>query len=110
MLIGDEMGVGKTLQAISLAYLYRDEWPLLIITPASLKFSWKDELISWLPNMMPSSIQVFKKGSEAIDSSKSIFITSYEMASKSEQLKAKEFQCIIADEVHYLKNRDAKRS
>ena len=104
------MGVGKTLQAISMAYLYREEWPLLIITPASLKFSWRDELTNWLPNMNSNCIQVFKKGSEAIDGAKSIYIMSYDMASKNEQLKAKEFQCIIADEVHYLKNRDAKRS
>ena len=30
-LLGDEMGVGKTIQAIGVSYLYKDEWPLLII-------------------------------------------------------------------------------
>ena len=80
MLLGDEMGVGKTLQAISIAYLYRNEWPLLIITPASLKFTWKDELLNWLPNFNPSNIQIFKKGKDVINSSKSVFIASYDMA------------------------------
>ena len=80
MLLGDEMGVGKTLQAISIAYLYRNEWPLLIITPASLKFTWKDELLNWLPNFSPHCIQIFKKGKDVINSSKSVFIVSYDMA------------------------------
>ena len=80
MLLGDEMGVGKTLQAISIAYLYRNEWPLLIITPASLKFTWKDELLNWLPNFNPFNIQIFKKGKDVINSSKLVFIASYDMA------------------------------
>jgi len=31
VLIGDEMGVGKTVQGIATAAAYRDEWPVLII-------------------------------------------------------------------------------
>jgi len=38
VLIGDEMGVGKTIQAIGLAYIYKNEWPLLIFCPSSLVF------------------------------------------------------------------------
>ena len=56
ILIGDEMGVGKTLQAIGIAYLYRLDWPMLIITPASLKFTWRDELLNWLPSLRPVNI------------------------------------------------------
>lgn len=36
-LIGDEMGLGKTVQAIAIMSCYRDEWPCLIVCPASLK-------------------------------------------------------------------------
>ena len=36
MLLGDEMGVGKTIQALGIAYIYKDEWPLIIFTPSSL--------------------------------------------------------------------------
>ena len=42
------MGVGKTIQAISLAYLYRDSWPVLIICPGSMKYLWKGEIQTWL--------------------------------------------------------------
>lgn len=31
VLIGDEMGVGKTIQSLAIAYLYRKDWPLLVI-------------------------------------------------------------------------------
>lgn len=64
MLLGDEMGVGKTIQAIGIAYIYKNDWPLLVITPASLKFQWHDEILKWLPTIQPSDIQLFRKGSE----------------------------------------------
>lgn len=47
LLIGDEMGVGKTLQAICVSYLYRQDWPLLIVCPSSVKYIWRDEIIKW---------------------------------------------------------------
>jgi len=51
MLLGDEMGVGKTIQAIAIAYLFKHNWPLLVITPASLKYQWCDEILKWLPSL-----------------------------------------------------------
>jgi len=48
MLLADEMGVGKTLQAISLAYIYRDSWPVLVVCPGSMKYNWKAEIQTWL--------------------------------------------------------------
>ena len=36
VLFGDEMGVGKTIQALCLAYVYYEEWPLVLIVPSSL--------------------------------------------------------------------------
>jgi SWI/SNF-related matrix-associated actin-dependent regulator 1 of chromatin subfamily A len=38
VLLGDEMGVGKTIQALGVSYAFKHDWPLLIIVPASLKF------------------------------------------------------------------------
>lgn len=31
------MGLGKTVQAIALASAYRDEWPVLVVAPSSLR-------------------------------------------------------------------------
>lgn len=52
-ILGDEMGVGKTIQAISIAYLFQRDWPILIITPSSLKYSWRDELLTWVEHLRP---------------------------------------------------------
>ena len=40
VLIADDMGLGKTIQAICLACYYRNEWPLLIIVPSSVRYDW----------------------------------------------------------------------
>jgi SWI/SNF-related matrix-associated actin-dependent regulator 1 of chromatin subfamily A len=48
VLLGDEMGVGKTIQAISIAYLYRKDWPLMVICPSSLRLTWRDEILNWV--------------------------------------------------------------
>ncbi len=47
------MGVGKTIQALSIAYIYKTDWPLLIITPSSLRYTWKDEIAKWITTLNP---------------------------------------------------------
>ena len=42
VLIADDMGLGKTIQALCTACYYRDEWPLLIVVPSSVRFQWRD--------------------------------------------------------------------
>lgn len=36
-LIADDMGLGKTIQALGVAAYYRQEWPLLVVTPSSVR-------------------------------------------------------------------------
>ena len=77
------MGVGKTIQAIATAYLYKNDWPLLVITPSSLKFQWRDEILKWIPTLKSSDIQLFKKGNEPFNKDCIIFIMSYQLATKN---------------------------
>ena len=42
VMICDEMGLGKTVQAIGVSCCYKDEWPLIVICPASLRQTWAD--------------------------------------------------------------------
>ena len=51
VLIGDEMGVGKTIQALCLANIYRKSWPLLIICPGTLRLNWKSEIQKWVQDI-----------------------------------------------------------
>ena len=57
-LIADQMGVGKTLQAIAAADAYRDAGPLLCVVPASMRFVWADELERWLVDLTPRQVRV----------------------------------------------------
>ncbi|KAM1418263.1 hypothetical protein FF1_021660 [Malus domestica] len=58
-LLADEMGLGKTLQArnsscaIAVASCVRDSWPVLIITPSSLRLQWASMIQQWMD--IPSS-------------------------------------------------------
>ena len=110
-MIGDEMGVGKTIQAISIAYLFQKDWPVLIVTPSSLKFSWRDEILTWIEHIRPDQIQVFQKSTDDFDPNCCIYIMSYVIATKlAAFINKKNFRMCICDEVHYLKSRDSQRS
>ena len=112
ILIADEMGVGKTIQAIGISSLYKENWPVLIICPASLKFVWRDEILKWIPDINnDKDIQIFKSGKDEFISDEKFYIMSYDLTVKFEQkIIDKQFNFIIADEAHYLKSLDAKRT
>ena len=111
LLLGDEMGVGKTIQAIGISYVYKADWPLLIIAPSTLRHTWKDEFKKWIPSMKDKDIQMFKTGKDEWSPDAFIFIMSYDLATKrQEELQQRKFKMCIADEAHYLKSRDSKRS
>jgi len=52
------MGLGKTLQALALAHYYVADWPLLIVTPSSVKYAWNEAIRVWLPSVPLHHIQV----------------------------------------------------
>ena len=113
ILLADEMGVGKTVQAIGIALLYKEEWPVLIICPSSLKFVWRDEILKWIPDINDDkiNIQIFKTSKDVFKCGVKIYIMSYDLTVKlEEKIVNKNFKFIIADEAHYLKSPDAKRT
>ena len=111
VLIGDEMGVGKTIQAICISYLYRKDWPVIVICPSSLRFNWRDEFMNWLTFMREEDIQVFTSAQDEFNSQCCVFILSYNIATRlAGMLSRKAFKIIIVDEAHYLKSRDSLRA
>ncbi|KAM4562017.1 SWI/SNF-related matrix-associated actin-dependent regulator of chromatin subfamily A-like protein 1 isoform 2-T2 [Fundulus diaphanus] len=42
LLLADDMGLGKTVQGICIAAYYRNEWPLLVVAPSSVRFTWAE--------------------------------------------------------------------
>ena len=105
----DDMRLGKTIQAIGhINYRYKSGTAkILIICPATIKLNWYEELKKWLVN---------KRLSIKVISSKSyikanIQIINYDILKKwEEKLKQQEWDLLIADEAHKLKNMASKRT
>lgn len=60
------MGLGKTIQAISVAYIFKQEWPLLIVVPSSLKYPWIEELEKWIPELDPRDINLVESKTDTM--------------------------------------------
>ncbi|RXH71745.1 hypothetical protein DVH24_025246 [Malus domestica] len=113
-------------EAIAVASCVRDSWPVLIITPSSLRLQWASMIQQWMD--IPSS-DILVVLSQCGGSNKSGFtivssnvkgtihldglfnIISYDVVPKIQNLlMASEFKVVIADESHFLKNAQAKRT
>ncbi|XP_061696706.1 SWI/SNF-related matrix-associated actin-dependent regulator of chromatin subfamily A-like protein 1 [Syngnathoides biaculeatus] len=104
LLLADDMGLGKTVQAICIAAYYRKEWPVLVVTPSSVRFTWAESFRRWLPSLSPDSINVVVKAKDNLRAGL-VNIISYDLLSRiDKQLPAKPFNILIMDESHFLKN------
>lgn len=109
LLLADDMGLGKTVQAICIAAYYRSEWPLLVVAPSSVRFTWAEAFRRWLPSVKPDSINVVVKGKDSLRSGL-INIISYDLLNKMDkQPPSSPFNVIIMDESHFLKNMKTAR-
>ncbi|XP_073130932.1 uncharacterized protein [Henckelia pumila] len=126
VLLADEMGLGKTLQAIAFTSCIREAWPVLVLTPSSLRLQWASMIQQWL-NVASSDILVVlsqwsgsnRGGYKIVQSNSRVSVNldgvfniiSYDTVPKLQDiLLASKFQVVIADESHFLKNAQAKRT
>lgn len=125
-ILADEMGLGKTLQTVAfLQYLYvreRIRGPFLIIAPLSTVEHWKREFESWTD----MNVVVYHGNSESrsiihqyewgfSDNPKGppykfiAIVTTYEsIILDPGKLRSVEWEVMVVDEAHRLKNRQAK--
>ena len=47
-----------------MAFFYKEEWPLLVIVPSSLKYPWIEEIEKWFPQFGPNDINLVQSGSD----------------------------------------------
>ncbi|MEW6170663.1 MAG: DEAD/DEAH box helicase [Candidatus Omnitrophota bacterium] len=104
ILLADEMGLGKTIQVIGYLNLQQTCPQTVIVCPASLKINWKNELQSWL--VYPADIRIVKEQDD-IDHA-DIAIINYDIVSKFKW--DKQFDLLVLDEAHYIKNNKAQRT
>ena len=92
MYIADDMGLGKTIQALATAAAFRQEWPLLVVCPSSMRFAWKDAALKWISGLEPEDITVITSGKDYLCNGRMLVI-SYDLLSKKEaDLLKKEYK------------------
>lgn len=113
VLLADEVGLGKTIEA---SLVIAQRWAehrrrILLIVPASLRKQWSQELHEKFS--LPSVIVESKSYNEArkagvarpFNRAGKIVITSYEFAAlKSDDIKHGEWDLVVFDEAHRLRN------
>ncbi len=106
--LADDMGLGKSCQAIRAADILGLE-DILVICPANCCPNWIREFKRFSP--MDRPITVIESGKDPIPAHGGVVIISYDLAVVlATELKTKIWDAVILDEAHYLKERTAKRT
>ena len=107
-LIGDEMGLGKTVQVVAWLQLRQDVRPVIIVTPANAKLVWRNHIKEWMRNY--GKIDVLN-GTKPSKINADIVIVNYDILKHwLDELKALKPLCVVADEVHFIRNNRAQRT
>lgn len=111
-LLADEMGLGKTHQAMGLMSAIqqkKSDAKFIVIAPTTVLDHWEDKVIDFCPNLRtlkhhgPKRSQNIKKIMENYD----LMITSYGVMLRDiQQFTAIQWDAIILDEAHFVKNQD----
>lgn len=103
-ILGDEMGTGKTVQA--LCSLDKND-AVLVVCPAALKYNWSDEIKKWQPDFVITILN--GRGNFRYPTNGEIVIVNYDILPKDITNPTVPFT-MICDEVHLCKNYKTKRS
>lgn len=110
-LIGDEPGLGKTIQAIGVANAM-EATRVLVVCPANIRPGWQREVRRWSTIPRTSTYPIMKSA-DGVSPVHNYVITSYDLVRREgihEALNDYEWDLIILDEGHYLKSREAQRT
>lgn len=113
VLLADEVGLGKTIEA---SLVIAQKWAerrrrILLVVPASLRKQWSQELYDKfsLPSVIverKSYNDARKKGiAKPFEQGEKVVVTSYEFAAlKAEEIRAGGWHLVVFDEAHRLRN------
>lgn len=109
-LLADEMGLGKTHEALGWLKLNPDKRPVIVVCPAFLKWVW-ESIASFHFDMQSEVLQGTKPTKIRLTKSHPLLIINYEILQYwLPYIQKLEPQVVALDEVHYIKNRRAKRT
>lgn len=116
-ILADDMGLGKSLQAICVLTGMIEENPKscsLIICPTSLVYNWQEEFHKFNPNIQVKVIDSIpaKRQKELTQLNEfNVVITSYNLLQKDiEAYAACQFNYVILDEAQHIKNRTTRNA
>ncbi len=107
-IVADQMGLGKSLQA--LAYAAHSGFArTLIIAPASVKSSWEKEIKKW--SNLKYVIIDSKTNLAKVPADVKLWVINYDLLRKHfDTLMKTRFDLMVADECHLVKNHTAQRT
>ena len=111
-LIGDQPGLGKTMQAICFCNEINAK-RVLCIVPAAVRGQWVKRIREWTTMRWPFTVYPIITGKHGVHPDAEWTVVSYDLARSPpiwRALAKLTFDCIIIDEGHYLKTIDALRT
>lgn len=116
---GSSVGTGKSLCSVLYAEML-DLFPCMVVCPASVKSGWLREWKEANPNRQ---VSIISTTSPAEDFDADVLVINYDILGKRTEkngktsievrldgMKKKKFSLVVADEIHFLKNRKSIRS
>lgn len=110
-LIGDQPGLGKTMQAIGVANCIEAQ-RVLVVCPASIRTQWQKNVQHWSTLKRPTTYPILK-AKDGVSPYANYTIISYDLTRNEhlhEALCDIDWDLLVLDEAHYLKTPDAKRT
>ena len=105
LLLGDEMGLGKSLQAL-LCVLSGQYERTLVVCPSVVKVNWAKEVQKWTD--LNATIITGREGEYEVGD---ITIINYDLLQyRVQELLEDDYQCVVFDECHNMKSPKAKRT
>lgn len=103
-IIADEMGTGKSVEALGFIQ-ERGFHSVLIVSPASVTYKWQDEIKKWIG---VDSV-VITKGKDLLPDTTYTIMSYAIFTNKIEDIRLHGYQLVVFDECHYLAHRDTAR-
>lgn len=110
-IIGDEPGLGKTVQALGYISNHKELKNVLVVCPASLKYNWYKEIQTWVPKESRSAEILEGQTTSRLKKKTRFYIINYDIINAWKNVLSDfKFDAVVLDEAHYIKNPKAKRT